>query len=89
MGLSQPEAAELARLSDRTLSAAENGSCEMKILTLLQLCNVLNIPLEDLLQPENEPDDCRAELIRFIEKCAPSDLSRISRLIKYALRLPG
>ena len=83
LGLSQPQVAELAHISDRTLSNAENGSNEMRVLTLLQICNALDIPILELLTTEAEMPDYKSELTKFLDDCTPTDLERFSRLISY------
>ena len=88
LGLSQPQVAELAQITDRTLSNAENGSREMKVLTLLQICNALDIPITELLSTEEETPDYKTELANYLDDCTPADLERLSRLLQYFKYLP-
>ena len=88
LGLSQPQAAELAKITDRTLSNAENGSKEMKVLTLLQICNALDIPILELLLCEEELPDHRGEITSYMDNCTQADLERLSRLLQYIRHLP-
>ncbi len=54
MGMTQAEVAEAAGVSDRTYADIERGSVNMRIETVLRICNVLHITPDEVLT-ENEP----------------------------------
>ena len=45
MGMTQAEVAEAAGLSDRTYADIERGSVNMRIETILRICNALHLSL--------------------------------------------
>lgn len=49
MGMTQAEVAESAGLSDRTYADIERGSVNMRIETILRICNVLHITPDEVL----------------------------------------
>lgn len=53
MGLTQAEVAEAAGLSDRTYADIERGTVNMRLETLLRICNVLHITPDEILTEEN------------------------------------
>ena len=53
MGLTQAEVAEAAGLSDRTYADIERGTVNMRIETILRICNVLHITPDEILTEEN------------------------------------
>lgn len=54
MGLTQAEVAEAAGLADRTYADIERGGVNMRLETLLRICNVLHITPDEILT-ENSP----------------------------------
>ncbi len=48
-GMTQAEVAEAAGLSDRTYADIERGTANMRIGTMLQICNVFRITPNDIL----------------------------------------
>lgn len=57
--LSRLEVAEKAELSDRTYADIERGSTNMRVETLLKICNALGITPNDILVEEKE--ECISE----------------------------
>lgn len=53
-GLTQAEVAEKAGLSDRTYADIERGSVNMRVDTLLKICNALNITPDEILTEKTE-----------------------------------
>lgn len=49
MGLTQAEVAEAANLADRTYADIERESVNMRIETILRICNVLHITPDEIL----------------------------------------
>ena len=70
-GLTQAEVAEKAGISDRTYADIERGSVNMRVETLLKICDVLSITPDDVLTEECEfsPD----EIQRKFSSLSPSD----------------
>lgn len=55
LGMTQAEVAEKAGISDRTYADIERGTVNMRVETLLRICNVLRItPNEILMEEEKE-----------------------------------
>ena len=52
MGLTQSEVAEKAGLSDRTYADIERGTVNMRIETVLRICEVLKITPDEILTEE-------------------------------------
>ena len=52
-GLTQYEVAEKANLSDRTYADIEGGTVNMRIETVLKICEALNITPDAVLTEEN------------------------------------
>ena len=71
-GLTQSEAAEAANLSDRTYADIERGTVNMRIETVLKICEALKITPDVLLTEDNPNLSLRqAELLTELEKCTP------------------
>ena len=50
--LTQSDLAEKLNVTDRTISKWENGICLPDVGTMPELCNILNIPINDLFSGE-------------------------------------
>ncbi len=71
-GLTQAEVAEAAGLSDRTYADIERGSVNMRIETILKICQALHITPDDILTEENnETDVLELEIVQLLGKCSP------------------
>ena len=53
-GKTQAEVAELAGISDRTYADIERGTVNMRVETLMRICNVLNITPDGILTENGE-----------------------------------
>ena len=53
-GLTQEQAAEKASVSQRTYADIERGKINMRLSTLISICNALEITPNDLLSAESE-----------------------------------
>lgn len=62
-GMTQAEVAEAAGLSDRTYADIERGSVNMRIETILRICDVLHITPNTLFTSEEEPSVHRQEVL--------------------------
>ena len=54
MGMTQAEVAENAGISDRTYADIERGTVNMRVETLLRICNVLKITPNEILSTDVE-----------------------------------
>ena len=74
MGMTQAEVAEAAGLSDRTYADIERGSVNMRIETLLKICEALHItPNEILTDDKTTLAAQQEELIARLNHCTPKD----------------
>lgn len=69
-GLTQSEVAEAANLSDRTYADIERGTVNMRIETILKICDALHITPDVVLTEDNPNLSARqAELLADLDKC--------------------
>lgn len=69
-GLTQMELAEAAGLSNRAYADIERGTVNMRVDTLLHICEALHVtPNEILLQAEDLPEIHQEELIARLNAC--------------------
>ena len=87
MGLTQAEVAEAAGLSDRTYADIERGSVNMRIETILHICDALHITPDEILT-ENDPScvSKEDELWARLKKCSPKDKDTALRLLSVYLQ---
>ena len=86
-GLTQSEVAEAANLSDRTYADIERGTVNMRIETVLKICEALHIT-PDIVLTEECPSlsTKQAELIAELDKCTPQQKETALELIAVYLR---
>lgn len=69
-GLTQSEVAEAANLSDRTYADIERGTVNMRIETILKICEALHITPDVVLTEDNPNLSARqTELLADLDKC--------------------
>lgn len=86
MGLTQAEVAESAELSTRTYADIERGSVNMRIETILKICNVLHITPDEILTCENNSFlYTQSELIERLNKCTPKERETALKLLSVYL----
>lgn len=74
MGLTQLELAEAAGISERTYADIERGSVNMRIETLLRICEALYVtPDRILVDEDTSPEMRQQQLIERLNKCNPKD----------------
>ena len=71
--LSRAEVAERAELSDRTYADIERGNVNMRLETLLKICNALNITPNDVLTIAETTPLTEDVLIQKIASCSESE----------------
>lgn len=90
MGLTQAEVAEAAKLSDRTYADIERGTVNMRIETILRICNALHITPDEVLTEENTPLAAQQdELIARLNACTPQNRETALQLLSVYLHSLG
>lgn len=73
-GMTQSDVAEAANLSDRTYADIERGTVNMRIETILRICEALHITPDEILTEENPLlSTLQDELIRQLNSCKPHE----------------
>lgn len=86
-GLTQAEVAEAAGLSDRTYADIERGTVNMRIETILKICQALHITPDEVLTEINPAVTTRqAELLQLLDTCSPQEKETALRLLEVYLR---
>lgn len=90
MGLTQAEVAEAAGLADRTYADIERGSVNMRIETILRICNVLHITPDEILTEDAPSLSARQEEIwKRLSECSPKDKETALALLSVYLQSLG
>lgn len=87
MGLTQSEVAEAAGLSERTYADIERGTVNMRIETILRICNVLHITPDEIMTEDDVPGTTvQAELWARLNACNAKDRETAMRLLHVYLK---
>ena len=87
VGMTQAEVAEAAGLSDRTYADIERGTVNMRVETILRICNVLHITPDEILTEENiSPTIQWEELLAQLDICNPKDRETALQLLSVYLK---
>ena len=87
MGMTQAEVAETAGLSDRTYADIERGTVNMRIETILHICDALHItPDEILTEKESDQSSRQDELWERLNSCSPKDKETALRILSVYLQ---
>ncbi len=87
MGLTQAEVAEAAGVADRTYADIERGSVNMRIETILRICDVLHITPDEILTEDAPSLSARQEeLWKRLEACSPKDKETALSLLAVFLK---
>ena len=82
-GLTQYEVAEIAGLSDRTYADIERGTVNMRIETILRICNALHITPDDIMTTDNESDNYSIEqLMSDLKQCSLKEQQTAIKLLQ-------
>ena len=85
-GLTQAEVAESAGLADRTYADIERGSVNMRLETILRICQALHItPDEILTQPPSALNARQEELLARLNACSEKDRATALLLLEVFL----
>ena len=87
IGMTQAEVAEAASLSDRTYADIERGTVNMRIETILRICQVLHITPDEVLTEDRSSETIRQEqLLARLEACNPKDKEVAFQLLEVYLK---
>lgn len=87
LGMTQAEVAEAAGLSDRTYADIERGSVNMRIETILRICNVLHITPNEILTDDPSTESLRQELLwQRLNACNTRDRNTALQLLEVFLK---
>ena len=80
-GMTQAEVAEAAGLSDRTYADIERGTVNMRIETVLRICQALHITPDQVLTENNSSLTSRqTDLWAKLDTCTPAQRETALRL---------
>jgi len=86
-GMTQSEVAESAGLSMRTYADIERGSVNMRVETILHICEALHItPDEILIKNTTEITPYQEEIIERLNSCSPKNKETALRLLSVYLQ---
>lgn len=80
--MSRAEVAEKANLSERTYADIERGSVNMRVETILKICNALSITPNDIFVSKEEKMITEEEIISMIKKCPPKERETALNLLE-------
>ena len=80
-GMTQSEVAEKAGLSDRAYADIERGTANMKVETVLRLCQSLNITPNDILIDDETPTPTGVELMVKLDSSSESEKKTAIKLM--------
>ena len=87
-GLTQSELAEKAGLADRTFADIERGSSNMRVETLLKICDALRISPNDILyELSDEEKEGQETIYTLLETQEKEDQLQLTRILKEILAL--
>lgn len=86
LGMTQAEVAEAAGMSDRTYADIERGTVNMRIETILKICNVLHITPDEILTDEDSGRKGReAGVWEKLNQCKAKERETAMRLVEVYL----
>lgn len=86
-GMTQAEVAEAAGLSDRTYADIERGTVNMRIETVLRICDALHItPNEVLTVKEQSVSVRQEEVLARLNACSPKEKETALTLLEVFLK---
>ena len=86
-GMTQVEVAEAAGLSSRTYADIERGTVNMRVETILRICEALHItPDEILTESDVAMTAQQEEILARLNACAPKDKETALRLLSVYLQ---
>ena len=86
-GLTQAEVAEAAGLSDRTYAEIERGNVNMRIETILRICEALRITPDEVLTEDNPSFASKQDdLLHRLNACNPKDKETALQILSVYLQ---
>ena len=85
-GLTQAEVAEAAGLSDRTYADIERGTVNMRLETLLRICDALHITPDEILTEDKKEPIQPEQLMAKLALCNARDKETALRLLEVYLQ---
>lgn len=86
LGYTQAEVAEAAEISTRAYAEIERGSVNMRIETLLKICNVLHITPDELFTSEDNHITAKeSEIMDRLASCTTKDKETALKLLSVFL----
>ncbi len=79
--LSRAEVAEKSEISDRTYADIERGSTNMRIETLLKICEALNITPNDILVSDKVAEITEKDIANTIKDCSNNEKETALKLL--------
>lgn len=86
MGLTQGEVAEIAGLSDRTYADIERGTVNMRVETLLKICQALHITPDEILTKEDPLPLQQNDILDRLNTCSAKDQQTALELLAVYLQ---
>lgn len=83
--MSRLEVAEKAELSDRAYADIERGSVNMRLETLLRICNALSITPNDILTVEKTKPITESDIVQIINDCSDNEKQTAFKLLEVYL----
>ena len=81
-GTTQAEVAEASGLSDRTYADIERGTVNMRIETVLKICEALKITPDEILTEEKDDNTfLEAEVLNKLKLCTKSERETALKLL--------
>lgn len=86
MGMTQADVAEASGLSERTYADVERGTVNMRIETLLRVCNVLHITPDAVVTEKTDSSYDVELLFQQLNTCTPQERETALRLLSVYLQ---
>ena len=86
LGMTQAEVAEAAGLSGRTYADIERGTVNMRIETILHICDALHITPDEIFTEEARLPLRQSELFERLSACSEKDRDTALRILEVYLK---
>ncbi len=87
MGMTQAEVAEAAGVADRTYADIERGTVNMRVETILRICEALHITPDEILTQSDEGITAQEEaILARLNACSPKDKETALKLLSVYLQ---
>ncbi|MBO4982969.1 MAG: helix-turn-helix transcriptional regulator [Clostridia bacterium] len=85
-GMTQADVAEKAGISDRTYADIERGTVNMRVETLLRICNVLKITPNEILSNEKEQEITTENITELLNSISSKERKIVFKLLEAYLK---